>query len=344
MVRIAFIGPMLGVNPGRVPDPAEELARRLRQAGHQCYTFSPVENRYLRFADILRSILSYHSRFDVICLQVYGGPSFVVEDTVSWLALRLNKKLVMALHGGALPRFLSRHRSWAKRVLRRAHILATPSRYLAGELWQLGFDCTVIPNALDLSQYPYRHRQKASPRLAWLRAFHRIYSPADAVLALAELAPQFPDIHLSMIGPDLGDGAFQTAAEVIRRQRLQDRVTVLGPIPKAQVADVLSAHDILLNTTRYESFGIGVMEAAALGMAIVTTAVGELPYLWQDQVNALLVPPGRPDLLASAVRRLLTEPELTARLSKNARARAEQFAWERILPQWEELFQRLEAG
>ncbi len=341
MARIAFVGPMLGAVPGRVPNPAEELAQRLEQAGCECLLVSAVENRYLRFLDILRSLLVQRSRYDVVSLQMYSGPSFVVEDAVSWLARRLNKKLVLTLHGGALPEFLSRHRRWARRVMRRGHALVTPSHYLADQLRRLGFDALVIPNALDLRRYPYRRREKAAPRLVWLRAFHRIYRPADAVLTLAQLAPEFPAIRLDMIGPDMKDGAYQAALELIRAHDLADVVRIVGPVAKAQVPQALAGYDILLNTTQYESFGVGVMEAAACGLAIVTTNVGELPYLWQDGVDALLVPPQRPDCLADAVRRLLTEDGLFAHLSQNARRRAEQYTWEQVLPQWQALFQRL---
>ena len=49
---------------------------------------------------------------DVMLLQTYGGPSFVVEDVASRIARRLGKRIVMHLRGGAMPEFFARH-PWA---------------------------------------------------------------------------------------------------------------------------------------------------------------------------------------------------------------------------------------
>jgi len=64
-----------------------------------------------------------------------------------------------------------------------------------------------------------------------------------------------------------------------------------------------------------------------------------LRYLWEDGVDALLVPPNDPEAMAAAVSRILNEPGLAEKLSRNARKKAEQFDWSIILPKWEELIQ-----
>ena len=115
-------------------------------------------------------------------------------------------------------------------------------------------------------------------------------------------------------------------------------------MPKEEVPRHLCGYDIFLNTTNYESFGVSVMEAAASGMCLVTTNVGELSYLWQDGNDALIVPPDDPEAMAAAVQRILTEPGLAEKLSRNARKKAEEFAWSIILPQWEALLTKIAQG
>lgn len=80
------------------------------------------------------------------------------------------------------------------------------------------------------------------------------------------------------------------------------------------------------------------MEAAACGLPIITTDVGELCFLWKDGGNALVVPCNDSIAMAHATRRLLCEDGLAASLSRNARQKAEQYDWKSILPQWERLF------
>jgi glycosyltransferase involved in cell wall biosynthesis len=74
---------------------------------------------------------------------------------------------------------------------------------------------------------------------------------------------------------------------------------------------------------------------------VVSTNVGGIPYLLNNEKDALLVPPNDPEAMATAVRRILTEPGLAARLSQNARCKVEQFEWSVILPQWEALFSEI---
>jgi glycosyltransferase involved in cell wall biosynthesis len=95
--------------------------------------------------------------------------------------------------------------------------------------------------------------------------------------------------------------------------------------------------DIFLNTTNVDNTPISVIEAMACGLCVVSTNVGGLPYLLENEEDALLVAPGDPEAMATAVRRLLTDAELAERLSRNARRKAEQFDWSVILPRWQAL-------
>jgi len=95
--------------------------------------------------------------------------------------------------------------------------------------------------------------------------------------------------------------------------------------------------DIFVNTTAYESFGVSVLEAAACGLCIVTSNVGEIPYLWHHEQEALLVDGGVSDEVTSAVTRLLRDDGLSHSLSRNARGKAEGFDWSAVLPSWARL-------
>ncbi len=331
---------MLGKHTGRVPNPAEELATRLSPAHYCCRLASSQPNRYLRLLDILWTILRWRRQTDILSLQVYSGLSFLVEDAASWLARRLGLRIVMVLHGGAMPEFQARHPGWVGRVLRRADRLVSPSRYLAGVLGESGYDVEVIPNGMEIGRYPFRLRSVGSPRLIWLRAFHAVYQPEMAIHVVERLAAEFPKISLNMIGPSYGHEALQASQHLIDRLGLRDRVQIVGYVPKSDIPGWLDQAEVFLNTTRYESFGITVMEAAACGLPVITTDVGELPFIWKQGQNALLVGPDDVDGMADRVKQVLANQELAERLSFSARQTAEQYDWAKILPQWDQLFAR----
>src|SRR5690606_6128367 len=143
---------------------------------------------------------------------------------------------------------------------------------------------------IDIERYVFRERSLAHPTLVWLRAFADVYQPQTAIRVLKLIHKKYPDAKLLLIGPDTNDGTFRACSSLIEDLELRDSVTVSGQIKKYDVPQMLAPHDIFLNTTRAESFGVSVMEAAALGLCIVTTNVGELPYIWMNEENAMLVP------------------------------------------------------
>jgi L-malate glycosyltransferase len=77
---------------------------------------------------------------------------------------------------------------------------------------------------------------------------------------------------------------------------------------------------------------------------MVSTNVGGILYLLEHEHDVLLVPPKDPVVMATAVRRLLTEPGLAGRPSHNARQKVEQFDWPVILRRWKALLNSVAEG
>jgi glycosyltransferase involved in cell wall biosynthesis len=172
-----------------------------------------------------------------------------------------------------------------------------------------------------------------------MRTFHEIYRPDLAVRTLARLLPDHPDATLTLAGQDRG--------LLAATRRLADELGVAGSVRFAGFLDAegkrreFAEHDVFLNTNRVDNAPVSVVEAAAFGLPVVATRVGGVPHLLHDGETALLVPEGDADAMAAAVRRLLSEPDLAARLSRAGRALAESCSWERVHPLWEDLFREV---
>lgn len=318
---------------------SEGLANQLESQGWTVHRTSVHEARLLRLANMVFTVLSRRDKYDVAQVNVYSGPAFLWAQLVAYALKALRKPFVLTLHGGNLPIFARRYPIRVRRVLAMANAVTTPSRYLQTQMQTYRTDLTLLPNPVDLKRYPYRERPSPTPSLAWLRAFHNVYNTPLAAQVVGLLKPQFPGIHLTMYGPNKGDGSLEYFQSTVARLNVENQMTTFGPVPKPEVPQCLSQHDVFLNTTNADNTPVSVMEAMALGMCIVSTDVGGMPYLLEDGRNALLVPPGDPAAMAAAIRRVLTEPGLGSRLSRNARAAAEAWDWDLILPRWEELLQ-----
>lgn len=314
-----------------------ELLQRLEVNGWPVMKATSLESRPLKLMDMVSAALFKSNRYDLGVVDAYSGSAFIWAEAVCAVLRFLRKPVILTLHGGGLPAFAERRPRRVRRMLGAAAAVASPSRWIGEFFSKWRPDIRYIPNAVQVSDYPFRLRTHPEPKLGWLRAFHEIYQPWLAVEALALLKPDFLHAELTMIGPDKRDGSLERTRDLIRQNRLEGAVKVIGGVPKTQVPAWLAQGEVFLNTTRVESFGVSVLEAAACGLPIVTTNAGELPYLWSDGQDALLVSPDDPEAMAGAVRRLLTEPGLAGGLSRNARLKAEQFDWANVLNSWEEL-------
>ncbi len=320
---------------------SEDMAVALRQSGWTVYTTSPVLNRFLRIWDMMKTIFTRRSCYDVAQVSVFSGNAFVWAEAACAMLRALKKPYALTLHGGDLPPF---SRTWPGRVtrlLRSTPVVTCPSRYLFHEMRRFQPNLMLLPNALELSDYRFKMRSQVRPNLVWVRAFHSIYNPRLAPRVVAQLTSEFPTVHLTMIGRDKGDGSLLETQQAILQLHVEKHVTLLGAQDKDVIPDRLAEHDIFLNTTNVDNTPVSVLEAMASGLCVVSTNVGGLPYLLNDKVDSLLVPPDNPDAMAAAVRRLLKDSSLAKELSTNGRQKTETLDWSTILPKWNSIFLNL---
>jgi glycosyltransferase involved in cell wall biosynthesis len=319
----------------------EDLSWRLANSGWHVIETSHQIRRFARLIDMVHTTLTRRREYHVAYVEVYSGLSFVWAEIVIQLLNWMHKPANLALHGGGLVNFAQKHPKRMSHILKMGQSVVTPSVFLQNDLRAYCDKIEYLPNALEICQYPFQVCPNPGPNLVWLRAFHKIYQPEMAVQVLALLKQEFTGAKLTMAGPDKKDGSLESALRLAEKLGVLSDLDVVGPVPKAEVPVWIAQGDIFLNTTRYESFGVSVLEAALIGLPIVTTSVGELPYLWENGESAMLVAENDPEAMAYAVKRILTEPGLARRLSQTARNKAEGFDWSMILPQWEKLFQGL---
>jgi glycosyltransferase involved in cell wall biosynthesis len=333
---ILMIGNFLSQSVG-TRQVCEDLAVRLQTAGWNVLSVSRHPQPHRRIWDMIFTAWSKRQQYEVAQVDVYSGRAFLWAEAVTKTLGILKKPFVLTLHGGNLPIFAKNWHRRVRNVLEHASAVTVPSPYLLNSLSSFGKDLVLLPNPIDLHAYNFTERQKPSPKLIWLRSFHSVYNPLLAPKVLSRLESNFPGTTLVMGGPDKEDGTLEATRAEARALGIADRINFPGRISKQEIPEWLQRGDIFLNTTNVDNTPVSVLEAMACGLCVVSTNVGGIPYLLEHDREALLVPPDNPEAMAAAVRRILTEPGLGPRLSRNARAKAERFDWNVILPQWEEL-------
>jgi glycosyltransferase involved in cell wall biosynthesis len=144
------------------------------------------------------------------------------------------------------------------------------------------------------------------------------------VRAFAALAGELP--HRLVLAGLAGWGAGEVAAAVAA-SGVADRILLAGYVPEADKAALFSGADVFAYPSRYEGYGLPVLEAMACGVPVVTTTGGSLPEVAGDA--ALLVEPGDAGALAAAIAKLAGDPAARAALVERGRARAAAMTWDR---------------
>jgi glycosyltransferase involved in cell wall biosynthesis len=144
------------------------------------------------------------------------------------------------------------------------------------------------------------------------------------VRAFAGLAGELP--HRLVLGGLAGWGAGALAAAVAA-SGVAERILVAGYVPEADKAALFTGADVFAYPSRYEGFGLPVLEAMACGTPVVTTTGGSLPEVAGDA--AVLVEPGDTGALAAAIAKLAADPAARHDAAARGTARAAAFTWER---------------
>ncbi|MCW2582325.1 MAG: hypothetical protein JWQ53_1115 [Klenkia sp.] len=131
------------------------------------------------------------------------------------------------------------------------------------------------------------------------------------------------ELRLTVVGSAKPGGL---AAGAVDRLGLADAVRFTGPLPQAELVEVLQSATVAAVPSLYEGFSLPAIEAMACGTPLVATDAGALPEVVGDA--AVQVPAGDVDALAAALARVLDDPALQRRLSTAGRARVlENYTW-----------------
>ncbi len=134
-----------------------------------------------------------------------------------------------------------------------------------------------------------------------------------------------------VIGVWIGDG--ELAGQIAAQAREMHGVRVVLAGQRGNVPELLPAFDIFALPSRYEGLPTAVVEAMVCGIPVVATAVNAVGDVVAPGETGLLVPPGRPALMADAIRFLLDSPDAAARMATAAQARLGQRFGEQALRQ-----------
>ncbi|MGJ8666512.1 MAG: glycosyltransferase family 4 protein [Patiriisocius sp.] len=329
--RILYVGNKSGVGNATLTT-IDTLSKQLQNEGFSVTTTSSKKNKAWRLLDMLHTVYKHRNETDIILIDTYSTLNFKYAVAVASLCRKLNIPYIPILHGGNLPDRLKKSPKASAKLFQNAKINIAPSSYLFEAFKKEGYkNITHIPNTIEIENYPFLQRENVSARLLWVRSFSKIYNPQLALDILRQLISEEIPATLTMVGPEK-DGTLALCREYAKQYNLP--VNFMGKLTKSEWIEVSKKHDIFINTTNFDNMPVSVIEAMALGLPVISTNVGGLPFLIKNNETGVLVEPNDKVLFVAAIKELLENNEKVVALSKNAHQFAEQFDWKRVKENW----------
>ncbi len=287
-------------------------------------------------------------------LDVIHAHYAIPHAAAAWMAKQLLKDvrplpIVTTLHGtditlvGQDPSYFAITRF----SIEESDAVTAVSQYLRDETYR-AFGCTgcgiaVIPNFVDLEEFhppaDAAARATAGERvLIHISNMRPVKRVRDVIGIFAGVNARLP-ARLVMVG----DGPERDVAErEAERLGVSSRVRFAGKVE--DVADVLRRAHLYLLPSASESFGLSALEALATGVPVIGARVGGLPEVVEHGVSGFLGPLGDVDAMVAGAVEILSDTDRYRAYGTAARQRAAEFATERIVPRYEEVYAAVVAG
>lgn len=265
-------------------------------------------------------------------IQLVHAHGTRANSNVYWATKKLNLPLVYTIHGWSFHDdqnpLIRKVRVMGEQLLTNKsdiNISVSASNQQSGKKYFSRFESVVVNNGIDQHKFdPARSFKDVRSELnipkdvtlvLFVARFIHQKQPRKLISAFARAVKQLPSLRLLMVGD--GDQKPE-ALEMVKQLGIAEQV-IFAPF-RQDVPDVLAAADIFVLPSLWEGLPIGLLEAMAMGKAIIGTKVDGTSEVIQHNVNGLLLPVETLDNTLPQTIIQLTDPALRERLGKQARA------------------------
>jgi glycosyltransferase involved in cell wall biosynthesis len=340
-LRVVIVGP-LPPPAGGMSDQVIQLSELLRQEGalvDVVQTNPPYRPAWVGSIRGLRALVRLvpyavalwraARAADVFHVMANSGWAWHLFATPAiWVARLRDVPCIVVYHGGEADAFLSRSASLVAPTLRSASVLVVPSGYLQRVFEAHGLKSRIVPNVVDLSLFrPGAARLSGAPHVVVARNLEPLYDIPTALRAFAQIRQRTVGATMTIAGSGSERDPLARMADELG---LEGAVRFAGRLSRDEMAELLARADLMLNPSTVDNMPVSILEAMASGVPVVSTRVGGIPYLLDDERTALLVEARNPSAMADAASRLLRDKALAQRIRDAAAADVRQYAWPRV--------------
>jgi glycosyltransferase involved in cell wall biosynthesis len=267
-----------------------------------------------------------------------GRMAFSIANTIEGMEKR--PTMILSYHGSDVEEI----KSWSDEDTKAWHALSKRidmsvacSKNLASELinkLQSQFNIKVIPNGINPADFglpPDIEIKKSIDKqvriLLNIGNFEPVKGQDVLLQAFAQICSKENNVHLAMVGRDKGTLSYLRSIAV--ELGLSEKVSFNVDIPHERIDEFYRMADAFILPSRREGFPLVILEAALFGLPVISSRVGGVPEIIQDQNHGFLVDPENPSILAQTITDVLKDSSRAREAGFALQARVKSmFTWE----------------
>ncbi|SNT30905.1 Glycosyltransferase involved in cell wall bisynthesis [Rhodococcoides kyotonense] len=268
-------------------------------------------------------------RADVLHVHLAHGGSVLRKSVPMAVARRVGVTVIVHAHSydfaGWFDRLPGPARAFVRSALAADRWLVLGTELAVEYADRVGLDpesVTVLYNPVRLPEAVAPQEDTNVIRIVTLGRLGQRKGSFDLIDAVASLPVE---IRRRMSVTMCGDGDVDEVRESVRRNGIDDVVTVRGWTSPEDCAEILSRSHVFVLPSYSEGLPMALLEAMSHGLAPVTTPAGSIGEVVTDDVDALVVTPGDVPALATSLRRVVEDGDARRRIAAAARATASRF-------------------
>lgn len=316
---------------GGISGQVKLLQDHLKSEGHVADIFS-TKGRILWRLGLLRRLRRVACDYDVLHVHCCSGWGFLPAVVGVSVGRRLQKRVVLTYHGGGGEHFFDRHSHLVRHYLSRTDRNIVLSGFLAAVFDKHGLPCVIIPNIIEQDESHYRQRGHLQPHFICTRAHEPLYNIPCIIRAFTGLKQRCPEATLTLVG------AGSQHEELKRMASAINGVTFIGRVSNEEIHRYLDRADVLLSTPHIDNMPVSLLEAMDSGMLVISTAVGGVPYMLGDGVEALLVPDDDSQALADRMLWAVEHQDESLTIIEQAHKALTAYRWASVRPKLYETY------
>jgi glycosyltransferase involved in cell wall biosynthesis len=368
---IPFFTPVLG---GSV-DSAYNLSKYLAKKGHDVTIFTTdfkADEDYIKSLEEIR-VVPFHcianigmmlfspkmkkqlkgeiNNFDIIHMHNFRSYQ---NSIVYHYAKKYEVPYILQAHGD-IPRIFGKKQLkkiydyiWGNKLLNDANGLIASNNIEIKQYQNIGLDenkIWIVPNGIDISYYSQipkkgEFRKKYSINedekiILYLGRIHKIKGIDLLIDTFADLIDKFANVKLVIVGPD--DGFLQVLEKQVRNLDIDGKVIFTGPLFNRDKLEAYVDADVFVLPSRYETFGVCVLEACICGAPVIVAENCGIANLIEDKVGFVVKFDKRQ--LKHAILKIFDNENMRKKFEKNCKNFVkERFDWEKIVNRFEEVY------